>query len=392
MAATPRFRPTTAHIDLGAIRHNTRLIQARLPPGAEMLVAVKADAYGHGLRPVARVLAEEGVGWLGVAMVEEGITLRRAGAEVSILVLGGPSDGSEKVCLEANLTPVVYRSATVRALNALAASRGRPVAVHLKVDTGMNRLGVPVQLLGDFLDLLEGLEHLYVDGVLTHLAEAEAGEEEFTEAQLRDFADAAREIRRRGHRPTWVHSSNSAALMMGRSPSAETGANLVRPGISVYGHAPDAVLEGAWPLRPAMSWVTAVSFLKKVPTGAQLSYGRTWTASRPSKVAALPVGYGDGYARALGNRAEVLVGGMRAPVVGKVCMDIVLVDVTDVPHVREGDPVVLLGEQGAERVTASELATILETIPYEVLCAVSPRVPRTYQDDDKPPGAGLDKA
>ncbi len=347
-----------------------------------MLAAVKADAYGHGIKPVARALVQEGVTRLGVAIVEEGLALRRAGIDASILVLGGPADGSEKVALEAGLTPVVYRSATVRALNAVAASRGRAAPVHLKIDTGMNRLGVPVQLLGDFIDLVEDLDHLYIDGVLTHLAEAEAAEEEFTQAQLRDFAAAVGEIRRRGHRPTWVHASNSAALMMGRSPDPGVRANLVRPGIALYGHAPDAALEGAWPLRPVMSFETGISFLKKVPTGAQLSYGRTWTAPRPSKIAALPVGYGDGYARALGNRAEVLVRGRRAPVVGRICMDITLVDVTDVPHVREGDPVVLMGEQGDERVTAAEIAAMLETIPYEVLTAVSPRVPRTYQDGD----------
>ena len=346
----------------------------------KILAAVKADAYGHGIRPVARTLVDEGVDWLGVAMVEEGLTLRRAGIDAPILLLGGPTDGSEKVAVDAGLTPVVFRSATVRALNAIAASRGRPVAVHLKIDTGMNRLGVPVQLLGDFLDLLAGLDHVYVDGVLTHLAEAEATEAEFTQAQLSDFEAAVQEVRLRGHRPTWVHAANSAAVMMNRHPGDGVGANLARPGISLYGHAPDSALEGAWPLRPVLSFETAITFLKKVPAGAQLSYGRTWTATRPSKIAALPVGYGDGYFRALGNRAEVLVRGQRAPVVGRICMDVTLVDVTGVPHVREGDPVVLLGAQGKERVTAAELATILETIPYEIVCAVSPRVPRTYHD------------
>lgn len=380
MASPPRFRPTVARVDLPALRHNARLVHDRLPPGMEVLAAVKADAYGHGLKPVARALVQEGVSWLGVAIVEEGIALRRAGIEASILVLGGPADGSEKAAMEAALTPVVYRSATVRALNAVAAGRGRAASVHLKIDTGMNRLGVPLQLLGDFLDLIEDLEHLYIDGVLTHLAEAEAAEDEFTQAQLRDFAAAVGEIRRRGHRPAYIHASNSAALMMGRSSAPEVGVNLVRPGIALYGHAPDSALEGAWPLRPVMSFETAISFLKKVPAGAQLSYGRTWTATRPSKIAALPVGYGDGYARALGNRAEVLVRGQRAPVVGRVCMDLTLVDVTDVPHVREGDPVVLLGAQGDERVTAAELGAMLETIPYEVLTAVSPRVPRVYPD------------
>ena len=346
----------------------------------EVLAAVKADAYGHGLKPVARALVQEGVRWLGVAIVEEGIALRRAGIEASILVLGGPADGSEKAAMEAALTPVVYRSATVRALNAVAAGRGRPASVHLKIDTGMNRLGVPLQLLGDFLDLVEDLEHLYIDGVLTHLAEAEAAEDEFTQAQLRDFAAAVGEIRRRGHRPAYIHASNSAALMMGRSSAPEVGVNLVRPGIALYGHAPDSALEGAWPLRPVMSFETVISFLKKVPAGAQLSYGRTWTATRPSKIAALPVGYGDGYARALGNRAEVLVRGS-ALLSSAGCAWISPWWMSRMCRMSgRGDPVVLLGAQGDERVTAAELGAMLETIPYEVLTAVSPRVPRVYPD------------
>ena len=385
MADTPRierFRPTVARIDLNALRHNVRLLRRRLPERCGMLVPVKADAYGHGLVPVSRVLEAEGAEWLGVAIVEEGLVLREAGVQTRVLVLGGLTDGSEALAVASGLTPVVYRSASVRALNAVGARTGTRIPVHLKVDTGMNRLGVPIGHLAAFLELLDGLEHVFIDGLMTHLAEAENPDGAFTEGQLSSFEDAVRLVRAHGHKPHWLHAANSAAVMTGRAtdhlPLQGDDVALVRPGIALFGHAPDAALEGAWPLRPVMSFESAISFLKKVPAGSEVSYGRTWRAQRDTKLATLPVGYGDGYWRAFGNRAEAIVRGHRAPVVGRVCMDLCLLDVTDVPHVAEGDRVVLLGAMGDEVVTAAELAALVDTLPYEILCAVSPRVPRVY--------------
>jgi alanine racemase len=343
-------------------------------------VAVKADAYGHGLLPVARVLSEEGVDWLGVAIVEEGIRLREVGIETPILVLGGVIEGSEAAALDARLTPVLYRAGSAERFAALARTRGREVAVQLKVDTGMNRLGVPTRDLASFLDRVEALEGLRIDGVMTHLAEAEAGPSGMTSAQLDSFAAALELVSSRGHRPRWVHAANSAAVLIGQGLSGQGTANLVRPGIMLYGCTPRSGLEESWDLEPVMAFETAISFLKEVPVGARLSYGATWEARRVSRIATLPVGYGDGYARALGNRAEVLIRGQRAPVVGRVCMDLCLVDVTDIEGVDEGDLVTLLGRQGAAQVTAEELAGHLETIPYEILCSISPRVPRIYSD------------
>ena len=378
MARSARFRPTVARVDLGALRHNARALRAQLGGGGTSLLApVKADAYGHGLVPVARVLAEEGIDWFGVALLEEGLSLRENRIDRPILVLGGLTDGSELVAAEAGLTPVVYRSPSARALNAIAASRQMPIGVHLKVDTGMNRLGVPAADLGAFLDLLDDLDHIYVDGVLTHLADAEAEDSAATRAQLESFDAALAEVRRRGHHPRWVHAANSAAALRGLDSS---NANLVRPGLALYGVPPGARPEGAGGLRPVLSFESAISFLKTIPAGAGVSYGLTWTAPRPSRIATLPVGYGDGYWRTFGNRAHVIVRGHRAPVVGRVCMDLCLVDVTDVPGVAEGDRAILLGRQGGAAVTASELASLADTIPYEVLCAVSPRVPRRYHD------------
>ncbi|HCP44746.1 MAG TPA: alanine racemase [Deltaproteobacteria bacterium] len=378
-----RFRPTVARIDLSAIRHNCRVVRSHLPsPDTSILVAVKAGAYGHGLLEVSRVLEDEGVDWLGVALVEEGLVLRNGGLQLPILVLGGLMDGSEDAALGAGLSPVVYRAESARRLDAAGMRQGRKVPVHIKVDTGMGRLGVPVRDLASFLDGLGELPHIEVDGVLTHLAEAENPQDQFTQGQLQAFSSAVDTIRARGHRPSWVHAANSAALMAGRHPDESTGANLVRPGISIYGHPPDPALAGHWPLRSAMSLETVILYLKSIPKGHCISYGLTWRAERDTVVATVPVGYGDGYARGLGNQAHALVGGRRVPVVGRVCMDLTLLDVTDVPGVAQGDPVVLVGTQGDEQVTVSELADLLGTIPYEVLCAISPRVPRVHHDSE----------
>jgi len=379
MPAENSYRPTVASVDLAALRHNLAVVREHLPdPGSQVIAAVKADAYGHGLVPVARVLAEQGVGWFGVAIVEEGLKLRAAGLEQDILVLGGFLAGSHAAGLEAGLCPVVYRREDVLLLQRLASERRRPVAVHVKVDTGMHRLGVPLRELSQFLDLLESCPDLVVDGVLTHLPDAENPVSTFTDNQFELFAGAVATLRARGHEPRWVHSANSAALMMGRHPSPAVGTNLFRPGIALYGESPAAALDGRWPLQPVLSLRTAVSFVKRVPSGARLSYGLTWEASRDSLIATLPVGYGDGYPRALGNQACALVRGQRAPVVGRVCMDLTMLDVTDIAGVSDGDEVVLIGRQQDALVTAGELASALDTISYEVLCGIGSRVPRVY--------------
>lgn len=377
----PYRRPTLARIDLAALRHNAREVLKRTrSQGLEVLAAVKADAYGHGLVPVAKALAEVGVDWLGVAIVEEGLQLREAGVDLPILVLGGVGDGAEEVALAARLTPVLYRGRSADRLAALARASGQAVSVHIKVDTGMNRLGVPLRDLSAFLDHMEALGCLRIDGVMTHLVEAETGARGMTSAQLERFAAAVSMIRGRGHNPRWVHAANSAALLTGQGGGADLGASLVRPGIMLYGAAPSEGLALDWGLAPVLTFETAVSFLKEVPVGSVLSYGATWRAERPSRIATLPVGYGDGYSRSLGNRADVLIRGQRAPLVGRVCMDLCLVDVTDIEGVCEGDPVVLLGRQGEALITASELALHQGTISYEVLCSIAPRVPRVYCD------------
>ncbi len=378
MSESKRYRPTVARVDLSALRHNLQVVREHLPhENGQLMAAVKADAYGHGLVPVAQTLASEGVKWFGVAIVEEGLQLREAGLTQDILVLGGFLEGSHSAALDAGLCPVLFRQDDAHQLQALASARGVPCRVHLKVDTGMHRLGVPLAELSDYLDILDRCPDLVVDGILTHLPDAENLAADFTLRQLDRFEQAVAMLRSRGHCPRWVHSANSAALMMERH-SSSSSCNLYRPGISLYGEVTAPHLAGAWPLKPVLSLHTAVSFVKKVKKGAHLSYGLTWTAPRASTIATLPVGYGDGYPRALGNHASALIAGHRVPVVGRVCMDLTLVDVTEVPGVREGDPVVLIGSQGDEDITAEELARTMNTISYEILSGIGSRVPREY--------------
>lgn len=369
-------RPTVAEIDLRALQHNYRLIRARVPADVGVLAAVKGDAYGHGAVACAQALQEVGCDWFGVALVEEGRALREAGIDRPILCLGGVAgpDGAE-VALRWRLTPVVSDLAAAEWIDRAAARRREPCGVHLKVDTGMGRLGVPIAHWNSFLDRLAGLRWIRVDGICTHLAESEDDSEEariFTREQGRRFLGAVQAARARGFNPALLHAANSGAIL--RHPAFTF--DLVRPGILLYGYGP-AGAEPSLDLRPVMRVTTRVLLVRDLPQGVGVSYGRTWTTPRPSRIATLPVGYADGYPRALSNRAEVLIHGHRAPVRGRVCMDMCMVDVTDVPvPVEAGDPVVLLGAQGDEAITAWDLARWSDTVAYEVLSGFSARVPR----------------
>ena len=367
------IRPTALRVDLRALERNLRFCRERLAgplgdraPG--ILAVVKANAYGHGAVPVARTLAARGVDWLGVALVEEGIALRQAGIETPILVLGGAYEGGWEAMRRFDLVPVVFRDAHLE-----AASRHGPMKVHVKVDTGMGRIGVLPADLGRFLDRARQQPGVVVDGMLTHFANADLGDERVTRAQIEAFEAAVEEARARGLAPRWIHLANSAAVL--RMASRLKGQTLVRPGLMLYGHAPAEGLDGGR-LEPVATWVTRIVHLKRVPRGFKVSYGQTWEAPRESVIATLPVGYADGYARVFGNRAHVLVRGRRCPVVGRVCMDMCMVDVTEVPGAEGGDEVVLLGRQGGEEVTAEELAGHAGTISYEILCSIGERVPR----------------
>jgi len=368
-------RPVWAEVDLAAIADNVRALQAVAAP-AELLAVVKADAYGHGAIPVSRAAVDAGVSTLGVALVEEGVALRDAGITASILVLSEPVPDAAETVVQRGLTPVVYTASGIDALAKAVAATGAalPLDVHLKIDTGMHRVGCRP---ADALDLARHVvshRELRLAGTLTHFAVADEPENPYTADQLARFDGVLDEMRANGIDPGTVHACNTAGTLA--VPAARR--DLVRVGIGLYGIAPAAALEGAVALRPALAVKARVSYVKDVEPQTSLSYGLRYTTARATRIATVPVGYADGVPRALGHRgAQALVRGCRCAVAGTITMDQLMLDVGDLP-VEVGEEVVLLGRQGREMVSASEWAALLDTIPYEIVCGIGPRVPRRY--------------
>jgi len=369
----PAQRATWAEVDLDAIAGNVAALRAQAA-APRLLAAVKADGYGHGLVPAARAALRGGAGWLGVAMVEEGAALRAAGIGAPILVFTEPPVTAIDALLDARLTPAVYSPAFTAALDARAGERGGPpVAVHLKLDTGMRRVGVPEPDWHDALRRVRDARHLTPEGVWSHLAVADEPDHPFTAVQAAAFERGLALARGLGIHPTLAHLTNSAGTVLRHGDHHD----MVRAGLAVYGLQPVPGRDVGVVLRPALSWYARLSLVKRVEEGEAVSYGLRWTAPRPTTVATVPAGYADGVRRALGGRAEVLMRGRRAPMVGKVCMDQFLVDAGE-ERAAVGDEVVLIGEQGGERISAEDWAALLGTISYEVVCAIGARVPRTY--------------
>ena len=366
-------RPTIAQIDLDALAFNYRQLQKRVPKGVKILAVVKADAYGHGAVPISRKLEKLGVEYLGVAIAEEGVELRKGGVKAPILVLGGIYDGDIEKIFRFNLTPVVFHKEALKFISKVAQRGKKKVRVHLKVDTGMGRLGVPLSLWPNFLKEIPHFPKVEVEGILSHFSMM--SEEDYTKHQWDQFLGAVRCAEELGIRCKYLHMASSALL----TTSSCYSGNLVRPGIMLYGAYPSPVLKSLIHLKPVMTLKTCIHFLKSVPSGFRISYGGTFVTRRESLIATLPIGYADGYSRYLSNRGEVLVRGKRAPVVGKVCMDFIMVDVTDIPKVSLGDEVVLIGSQGKEIITAEEMADRMNTISYEVFCSIGKRIPRIYK-------------
>ena len=384
MAFSPgnRFsRPTMAQIDLAALRHNLARCQS-LANGNRLLAVVKANAYGHGAVPIAQQLAQCGVDFFGVSLVEEGVELRQAGITSDILVLGGAwSDDDEIVAND--LVPLVFSGEQLRRLDEAARRVGGMARAHIKLDTGMGRIGVTPGELDDFVRSLALTRHVRIEGLASHLANAERLDHPQNAAQIRHFQRARQRLMAAGHDPKWRHIANSGALLLNDAAKDGSDFNLVRPGILLYGEAPDPALNERARLRPVLSWRTSITHLKEVGEGQPVSYGGRWTAPRPSRIATIPVGYADGYNRRLGNTAEVLIRGQRARVVGTVCMDMCMVDVTHIDGVCLRDEVVLIGSQAGERIDARELAERVGTIPYEILTSVGARVPRVVVDSEE---------
>ncbi len=374
MSTDPVIRPTRVEIDLSAIQANVGLA-VRLAGMAKIMAVVKADAYGHGAVPVARAALSAGAAWLGVAIPEEGTQLRQAGLSCPILVLGPISPDQAHLSAEHNLDQCVSDPGQIESLDRAGQACGRAVAVHLKIDTGMGRVGIPPAEAERVATRIAASSHLRLAGLMTHLAEADSKDPGFTAEQVARFRAVADAIRATlGVRPL-LHAANSAGLLY--HPDARL--DLVRPGIMLYGCPPRGTPQPEDPpLRPPLRFRTAVSQVKTVPAGTSLSYGRTFITERPTRVATLPAGYADGLWRSLSNAGVVLIRGRRVPIVGRVCMDMTLVDVTDLPAIGPGEEAVLIGRQGGAAITADEVADQLGTINYEVLCRIGPRVPRVY--------------
>jgi len=365
---------TEVRIDLAALSHNLGLVRDRIGPGVGVMAVVKADAYGHGLVPVARRLMESGAAALGVMDVEEAVRLRETGFRSPVCVLAGLGRADLDEVVAHDLTPFLYEFALARDLDHAAQKRVRPVRVHLKIDTGMNRLGVPADEAFGFLEAVRGLRHLIVTGLATHLAEADVLGSDFTREQLSRFQHVLESARALGFPLTENSAANSAAVLT----LPEAHFDLVRPGLMLYGADPFNGAAGAFGLRPVMHLVSRVIQIKKVKAGQAVSYGRTWVADRPTRLAVLPVGYAHGLSRRLSKTGYALIRGCRAPIRGRVCMNLTLTDVTDIPGVEIGDEAVHLGVQQGETLSAQVMADRMGTIPYEVFTSIGGLNPRRY--------------
>lgn len=370
-------RPTWAEIDLDALAANFHHVRGQIGSSVKVAAVVKANAYGHGAVRCAQRLAAEGADWFAVALPEEGIVLRQAGITQPVLCLGGFWEGQAGACLLYELVPVIYRLDMAEAFNSAAQAAGVVADVHIKIDTGMGRLGVRSDAAGEFADRLRNFKHLRVDGVMTHFAAADSADRDgFTNNQITRFQEALNQIRERGHDPTYEDIANSPGIYA--HPKAR--ANMVRPGGVLYGLWRDILQPQTEPpeLRPVMRLRSSVTLLKWVHPGETLGYGCTFEAARETLVATLPVGYHDGYVRALSNRGQAIVRGRYAPVAGRISMDLTLVDVTDVPEIRLGDSVTLMGTDGELSIPAEDIAKMSGTLSYEITCGISERVPRRY--------------
>lgn len=378
-----KYRPTWAEIDLAALVHNYRRIKSSLPDRAQVMAMVKADAYGHGAVEISRALEGCGVRALGVATVEEAIELRRADIGSQIIVMGGlmgVGSPASKAMIDEGLTPVIHSADVLDSIESEAARAGRVVNVHLKIDTGMSRLGVRVETISSMLAKLEICKHVRLEGAMTHLAEAD--DDARSSEQLEKFIACKRAIEGSVGRVKIWHIANSTAVIKGSPVEIPDSEELwVRPGLALYG-SQGGIDERDSGLKAVMRLVSRAVLLKNVPAGSRVSYGGTYVTSRPSRLAVVPIGYADGYPWKLSGRSSVLIRGVRAPIAGRVSMDMIVVDVTDVKDVSLNDEVILMGRQGDSEISVDELAGYVETIPYEILCGISKRMPRVFTQPD----------
>lgn len=364
-------RNVWVEIDLAAIRHNVTLVKQLLTPGVKLCAVVKADAYGHGAVPVAKAALEVGADFLAVALYQEALELRQAGIKAPLLILGALQEEYAEGIVAADICQAVFSLEAVQALSVAAAKLRRPARVHVAVETGMNRIGVDPGEIASFVKAAAALPGIEINGCFSHFASADDVDKTFCTEQLRRFNQARQAIKDAGVVIPIFHIANSAAIAA--EPSLEL--NMVRQGITLYGLKPADLLTADLSYRPAMCLKAKVVHVKEIRAGETVGYGRSYTAEVPRIIATLPLGYADGISRKLSNRGQVLLRGKRAQIVGKVCMDQLMLDVTDIPGVRVGDEAVLFGKP---ELPAEKVADWQETITYEVVCGISKRVPRVY--------------
>lgn len=368
--------PTFAEISLEALRNNLNQVTTRVGDRA-ILGVVKANAYGHGALPVAQLLVACGVRMLGVAYLHEAIELREGGITLPIVLLAGCLPEEVPELVQHRLTPVVFDGILLETLGKHAVQQKTEILIHIKVDSGMGRIGLRGREALPFIERALQTHGVRVEGVMSHFAEADIEDRSFAAEQIRIMKEVRDGLLKRGIRDPFYHLANSAAVM----ELPEGHFDMVRPGLMLYGYSPfEKQGKGVTPvsLQPVLRLLTRICALKQVPVGTPISYGRTFITKRESRIATLPLGYADGYPRSLSNRGEMIVSGKKVPVVGRVCMDMTMVDVTDVPDAVVGSQVTVIGAQGGERILADDIAKWAGTIPYEILCGIGQRIPRYY--------------
>ncbi len=370
------MRPVWTEIDLKAISYNVRAIKNLIKPGTLLMAVVKANAYNHGAVRVAETALKSGAERLGVALVEEGLELRGAGIAAPIHILSEvPADAADNV-VKADLIPTVCSRSAIESLSKATQKERKTAKIHLKVNTGMSRLGIAPEEVSGFIDFILDKKSLELEGIFTHLAVADQPRNPFTNRQLESFNSVVGALNRKGIEIPIKHVANSAATIL--FPSSHM--DMVRIGITMYGLHPGDATREKIRLKPALSLKARVAFIRKISANTGISYGLTYKPAHGTTIAVLPLGYADGYPRSLSNKSQVLIGGRRAGVVGTICMDQLMVDVGRAASVEVGSESVLIGHQDEEEISADELASILGTINYEIVCMISSRVPRIYLD------------
>jgi alanine racemase len=368
------YRKTWAEIDLDAITYNFKQIKKTVGTRVRVLAAIKANAYGHGLVTVGKHLEKLGIDFLGTSSVDEALELRCASVKCPILNLSNLLAEEVEAVIKFNITPAITDIKVAQVLNKKALLYNKKIPVHIKIDTGMGRIGIWYENAATLLEDLKSLNNLIIEGVYTHFPSAEI-DREFTCEQIKRFNLLREKIESIGIQPKYLHTANSAAIFHYK----QAHFNLVRPGLALYGVLPNSALKNKLRLKPALSLKTKIAFLKKVPKGRSISYGRTFITKRNTRIATLPVGYADGYSHLFSNKAKVLIKGKFYPVVGRVCMDQTMVDIGLKDDIKVGDEVILIGRGGKNEIKVEDLANICSTIPYQILCWIGSRVPRVYK-------------